>query len=83
MELELKKLHDTVASIHEEMYYLRERYGNLAIFLLLFKKKIIFGEINKIYDNLFVTVIFVSEKKKCRILTDQQIPEWPGLVFFH
>ncbi|CAJ1939792.1 unnamed protein product [Sphenostylis stenocarpa] len=25
MELELKKLHDTVASIHEEMFYLRER----------------------------------------------------------
>lgn len=26
MELELKKLYDTVASIHEEMFYLRERY---------------------------------------------------------
>ena len=26
MELELKKLYDTVASIHDEMFYLRERY---------------------------------------------------------
>lgn len=25
MELELKKLQDTVTSIHEEMFYLRER----------------------------------------------------------
>lgn len=27
MEVELKKLYDTVASIHDEMFYLRERYG--------------------------------------------------------
>lgn len=27
MELELKKLHDTVTSIHDEMFYLRERQG--------------------------------------------------------
>lgn len=26
MELELKKLEDTVKSIHDEMFYLRERY---------------------------------------------------------
>lgn len=26
MELELKKMYDTVASIHDEMFYLRERY---------------------------------------------------------
>jgi hypothetical protein len=26
MELELKKLYDTVTSIHDEMFYLRERY---------------------------------------------------------
>lgn len=25
MELELKKLYDTVSSIHQEMFYLRER----------------------------------------------------------
>ena len=27
MEYELMKLHDTVASIHDEMFYLRERYN--------------------------------------------------------
>lgn len=27
MELELKKLEDTIKSIHEEMFYLRERYN--------------------------------------------------------
>lgn len=26
MELELKKLEDTIKSIHDEMFYLRERY---------------------------------------------------------
>jgi hypothetical protein len=26
MELELKNLEDTISSIHEEMFYLRERY---------------------------------------------------------
>ncbi len=27
MEVELKKLEDTINSIHEEMFYLRARYG--------------------------------------------------------
>lgn len=34
MELELKKLYDTVASIHDEMFYLRERYGMSAFCFL-------------------------------------------------
>jgi hypothetical protein len=31
MEIELRKLADTIKSIHEEMYYLRERY-NIAYY---------------------------------------------------
>uniref|UniRef100_A0ACD5YLW1 Uncharacterized protein n=1 Tax=Avena sativa TaxID=4498 RepID=A0ACD5YLW1_AVESA len=31
MELELKKLEDTIKSIHEEMFYLREREGEMQI----------------------------------------------------
>jgi hypothetical protein len=31
MELELKKLEDTIKSIHEEMFYLRERYSLLIL----------------------------------------------------
>ena len=30
MELELKKLYDTVTSVHEEMFYLRESEGMVA-----------------------------------------------------
>jgi hypothetical protein len=33
MEIELKKLADTIKSIHEEMYYLRERYNTAYYFL--------------------------------------------------
>ena len=32
MELELKKLEDTVKSIHDEMFYLRSRYKNSGSF---------------------------------------------------
>ncbi|XP_051212308.1 transmembrane emp24 domain-containing protein p24delta9 [Lolium perenne] len=31
MELELKKLEDTIKSIHEEMFYLREREGEMQV----------------------------------------------------
>jgi hypothetical protein len=38
MELELKNLEDTISSIHEEMFYLRERY---TIYLKNTKEKAI------------------------------------------
>jgi hypothetical protein len=37
MEIELRKLADTIKSIHEEMYYLRERY-NICLFVLAMLK---------------------------------------------
>lgn len=33
MELELKKLYDTVTSIHDEMFYLRERYKHNLFYM--------------------------------------------------
>ncbi|MBA0728469.1 hypothetical protein Golax_001365 [Gossypium laxum] len=34
MEIELKKLYDTVAAIHEEMFYLRERYETIMAVII-------------------------------------------------
>jgi hypothetical protein len=52
MELELKKLTDTISSIHEEMFYLRARYtfylkNTKKGYLLYFPTK--FGTYRKTY----------------------------------
>jgi hypothetical protein len=52
MEIELRKLADTIKSIHEEMYYLRERYKYCLLFLAVLKLR----------DLSFVHLVFLANQ---------------------
>lgn len=82
MELELKKLHDTINSIHEEMFYLRDRCDT-SVCTSIFKvvSKISFGVPLWRY-RLYVSLLNSSGKKKCRNLTERPTPKWRGWVAF-
>lgn len=71
MEIELKKLYETVSSIHDEMYYLRERQVENTFSWTI-------HDIGCSSDVSNIYFMLVAGKKKCKSSTEQPIPEWVG-----